>query len=54
MRTALRGYDDESLAFFERVRRWLPAHRRSDEPSRVRMVDADASPLEVHTRIVGA
>ncbi|MDQ7006781.1 MAG: dTMP kinase [Acidobacteriota bacterium] len=47
------GYDDESLAFFERVRDGF-RHIAEDEPSRVRMVDADASPLEVHTRIVGA
>ncbi len=47
------GYDEESLAFFERVRGGF-RQIAEDDPSRVRVVDADAPPEEVHARVIDA
>lgn len=45
------GYDDESHAFFEKVRRGFEAIAER-EPERVRLIEASGEQLEVHRRIV--
>ncbi len=47
------GYDDEDVAFFERVREGFLTIAR-DAPERVRVVDAGADVFTVHRRVVGA